>query len=146
MFYNKAQTESNFPGGPSARRILSSKNSKLRQRAMTDNTAVAVSYEHICRHAWTPVGAEKHMHTDCLYERRTLPQCQRLRDFHAMKGFMELRVRKHKSISKHIYFLKMHSFIFEKNYTTDTADMLQREANSLLFCLFTFQNGISYIK
>ena len=39
------------------------------------------------------------------HERRTLPQCQRLRDFHAMKGFMELMVRKHKSISKtHLFF------------------------------------------
>lgn len=105
MFYNKAKTESNFSGSPSGRRIVSSKNSKLRQRATTDNTAAGATAMNIHASTYERLWAQRNTHTRTVFhERRTLPQCQRLRDFHAMKGFMELMVRKHKSISKHIYF------------------------------------------
>lgn len=49
--------------------------------------------------------AQRDTHTLIVFHERRLPQCQRLRESHAVKGFMELSVRKHKSISKtHLFF------------------------------------------
>lgn len=114
MFYNKAKTASTSQ--PNQEENLFFQKYKLLQRAKTDNTAAGVAelHEHTCEHVWMPVGTVE-THTLIVFHERRLPQCQRLRESHAVKGFfMELSVRKHKSISKTHLFLKMHSFIFEK--------------------------------
>lgn len=67
-----AQTESHFPGNPLERRTVASKNSKLRQRAVTDNTSTGVPtadvharmHERLCGHT-----EKKHMPRGLLFLR-----------------------------------------------------------------------------
>lgn len=144
MFHNKGRTEPHHPESPSGRRLRASKNSKLRQRAMTDNPSARVPTMNTqaSMHECMCVHTDKQRAHQLLFKKEEY--CHNVKDwgdFHAIKSFMEPMFNKQEK-RKDLKKKKCIIHLWE-NYSTDSADALQREASLLLF---TFRNSICHIK
>lgn len=96
VFPNKGQTKPHHSGSPLGRRITASKTSKLRQTAMIDNTSARVPTVNTHVSEGMCVHTEKHTPHRLLHiKKEYCHKVKERRDFHAMKGFMELMVSKH---------------------------------------------------
>lgn len=139
MFHNKGLDRVTLPWKPSGRRIIASKNSKLRLRARTDNISATVQTMNIheSMHEWMHTRAYKHTPHWLLFIKEYCHNVKDWRDFiqyHERFQSLYLANKKEK-VFQNAYIFKNAFIHVCENYSTDAVDILQRKASLLLLLL-----------